>query len=134
LKKAIRRYKLGYALAAILCFIGVIALLTVVWIIWPQIASSPDPFSVFWTSLWEEQVNWISGIEFKLMYFVILAATTLPLGVIVFAFSRQWFFLPGNVIKLQCPFCKRFWRARYDGGQVLCPHCQHLIHPRMSED
>jgi hypothetical protein len=133
-KKAVRRYKLGYALGTMLCVIGVMALLTVVWRTWPQIASSPDPAAVFWTALWEQQLSLISGVDVKLMYFLVLAATTLTSGALVLAYSSQRFFLPGNVMKLQCPFCKRFWHARYDRGQVLCPHCQHLIHPRMIEE
>lgn len=134
MKRTIRRYKLGYALGATLCFIGLVALAVVLWKAWYEVSSAADPTSAFWALLWTEQLSLLPGIEFKLMYLMILAAATLSLAAVVFAFSRQWFSLPGVAIKLQCPFCKRQWSARYDRGQVLCPHCNHLVHPRMIEE
>ncbi len=104
------------------------------WNAWPSVTSSAEPLSAFWAFLWEEQLNIISGIEFKMMYLVILAAVAIPSGIAVLMFSRQWFFLPGRTISLQCPFCKKLWHASYDRGQVLCPHCHHLIHPKMIEE
>jgi len=134
LKRTIQRYKLGYAISATLCFIGIVALLVVIREAWSEVSSSPDPLSVFWSLLWTKQFSLTSGIEFKLMYLIILAAATLTSGAAVFAFSRQWFSLPGKTIKFQCPFCKKYWRASYDRGQVICPHCRHLVHPKMNEE
>lgn len=134
MKRTIRRYKLGYALGATLCFIGLTALLVVIWKAWPEVSSGADPVSTFWTFLWEEQLNLIPGVESKFVYFIILAVVTLTSGAAVFAFSRQRFFLPGKTMKLKCPFCKKQWRASYDRGQVMCPHCHHLVHPKMIEE
>ncbi len=131
--RTIRRYKLGYVLGAILCFIGLVALAIVVWDAWPHLSSSVDPMSTFWTFLWEEQLNLIPGVESKPMYFITLAAATLISGAAVLAFSRQWFFLPGETKKLQCPFCRKQWIAGFDRGQVVCPHCNHVVHPRLIE-
>lgn len=133
MKGTIRRYKLGYIVSATLCLIGLIALLVVLWKTWPQLSSNPNPLSAFWNSLWEEQLSLIPGVQFKLLYFIILAAATLISGAAMFAFSRQWFFLPGKTMRLQCPFCKKYWKASYDRGQILCPHCRHLVHPRITE-
>lgn len=129
--KTIRRYKLGYALGGTLCVIGFTALFIVFWKVWPQISSNTYSLSGFWALLWEEKLRWIPGVEFKLAYFIILAAITLTSGAAILMFSRQRFFLPGKTMKLQCPFCKKQWRASYDRGQVLCPHCRHLVHPKM---
>lgn len=131
--RTIRRYKLGYIVGATLCLIGLIALLVVLWRAWPQLSSNPNPIAAFWNSLWEEQLSLIPGVQFKLLYFIILAAATLISGAAVFAFSRQWFFLPGRIMRLQCPFCKKYWKTSYDRGQILCPHCRHLVHPRITE-
>jgi hypothetical protein len=133
LKRIIRRYRLGYVVAATLCSIGLLALSVVLWKTWSQVYSTTNPISTFWDSLWKEQLSLIPGVQFKLAYFMILAAVTLISGIAVFAFSRQGFFLPSNIMRLQCPFCKKYWRASYDRGQVLCPHCRHLVHPRMTE-
>lgn len=75
--------------------------------------------------------GYLSWTVFKLISLVILAVVALVSGVAVFMFSRQWFYLPEGRLNLQCPFCKRFWVADSDRGQVLCPHCRHLVHPKL---
>ncbi|UCE96232.1 MAG: hypothetical protein JSV51_01080 [Candidatus Bathyarchaeota archaeon] len=134
MRSALRRYKTGYLIGAILCLIGLIALLVLVWEAWPEVSYEEDPISAFWTFLWTGQFNLISGIEVKPMYLIILSVTALIFGMAVFAFSRQRFFLPGKNFKLQCPFCKKYWKAGYDRGQVSCPHCRHLVHPKLAEE
>jgi hypothetical protein len=132
LKKAIRRYKLGYALGIALSIIGLMALLVLVWKAWPEASSSPDPLSAFRNYLFTGQLSFIPGVEFQPLYLVILAVLTLGCALAVFLFSRQKFLLPGRTMQLECPFCKKRWDASYDGGQVLCPHCHHLVHPKMT--
>ncbi len=134
MKRTIRRYKLGYALSATLCLIGTAALLLVILKTWPEVSSNSSPLSIFWDSLWRDEPSLVPGVQFKLMYFMILAAATLTSGAAVLRFSRQCFFLPDKEMKLQCPFCKKQWKASYDRGQVLCPHCHHLVHPKMIEE
>ncbi|NIO36455.1 hypothetical protein GTO27_02000 [Candidatus Bathyarchaeota archaeon] len=131
MKRTIRRYKLGYVLGGTLCLIGFASTLFMVWKAWPQISSNPDPLSYLWAFLWEEQLSLVTGVELKLAYFAILAAIMLIAGAIVLMYSRQWFFLPERTMTLRCPFCKKQWLASYDRGQVLCPHCHHLVHPKM---
>jgi hypothetical protein len=132
LKEAIRRYKLGYALGITLSAIGLTALSILIWKAWPETSSSPDPLSAFWNYLFTGQLSFIPGVEFQPLYLVILAAITLGCALPVFLFSRQKFLLPGRPMQLECPFCKKQWHARYDRGQVLCPHCHHLVHPKMT--
>ena len=134
LTKAIRRYKFGYVFGVVLCIIGCMLITFAVWKAWPEISSNANPLSAFWDFLWVEEIDLIPSVEFKLTYLVVLAGALLCLGVGVIAFSRQWFFLPGKTMKLQCPFCKKLWRAGYNRGQVLCPHCRHLVHPRTVEE
>ena len=105
-----------------------------VWKAWPEISGDGNPLSAFWDFLWVEEIDLVPSVKFKLTYLVIHGGALLGLGVGVIAFSRQWFFLPETTMKLQCPFCKKFWRAGYDRGQILCPHCRHLVHARIVEE
>ena len=132
MEKTIRRYRLGYILSILLCIIGLMALLMLIWNAWLETSSSEAPFSAFWTYLWTGQFNLFSAVGFRPIYLLILAAITLSSAAAVFFFSRQKFLLPGKTIKLQCSFCKKYWHASYDRGQVLCPHCHHLVHPKMA--
>ncbi|MGB9134775.1 MAG: hypothetical protein WCC63_04220 [Candidatus Bathyarchaeia archaeon] len=133
MRGTIRRYRLGYALGAVLCLIGIVSLLAVAWKAYEGMATTDDPMYVFWSFIWKEELGSLMGIQFKPVFLLILAAVTLVSGGAVFAFSRQRFFLPGKILKLQCPFCRKYWTASYDRGQVLCPHCNHLIHPKIIE-
>ena len=134
MKNTIRRYKLGYILGTTLCLAGVLLLLAVAWKAWPQVSSEADPMSAFWAFLWEEKFTLTSSVEYKLVYLLISAAAMLTSGIAVILFSRQRFFLPSKVMRLQCPFCKKQWSSSYDRGQVLCPHCHHLVHPKLIEE
>ncbi len=132
MKRTIRRYKIGYALGAVLFAVGIAALLVVTWKILPEARSDSISPSAIWTLLWVEQFSIIPGVQFKLVYLVILSVSTMTSGAAVFAFSRQWFALPGETKRFQCPFCRRHWRTSHDIGQVTCPHCQHLVHPKIT--
>ncbi|HUV98281.1 MAG TPA: hypothetical protein VMW14_02125 [Candidatus Paceibacterota bacterium] len=132
MKKAIRRYKLGYGLGIALSAIGLTALSVLIWKAWPEASSSRDPLSAFWNYLFTGQLSFVPSVEFRPLYLVILAVITLSCALAVFLFSRQKFLLPGRTMQLECPFCKKHWHASYDRGQVLCPHCHHLIHPKMT--
>jgi uncharacterized Zn-finger protein len=54
-------------------------------------------------------------------------------GIIIWVLSKQWIVLPGRTVWFQCPFCNKKWRATGDKALVHCPHCNQLIHPRMTE-
>jgi hypothetical protein len=133
MKRILRRQKSGYALALTLCLIGLTALLVTLWKTWPQVSSSQDPVSTFWALLWTQNLDFIPGIEFKLAYLTILGVVSIAVGVMIWILSRQWFFLPGETVLLQCPFCKKTWRSVRDKALVHCPHCRQLVHPTMVE-
>jgi len=113
--------------------VGIFALLIVIWKTYPQISTSEDPFSAFLSLLWSEKLTLVSGIEFKLIYLVILADVLLISGVVLWVLSRQWFAVPGNTVWFQCPFCNKKWRSIKDKALVHCPHCNQLVHPKMTE-
>lgn len=132
--KLLRRKKSGYALSLILCLTGLIALFVVLWKTWPEVSSAQNPISTFWTLLWREQLDFIPSVEFKLVYLVILGTVMLISGIVVLAFSRQWFHLPaGETALFQCPFCKKQWRANKDQQLANCPYCRKQTYPRMVE-
>jgi uncharacterized Zn-finger protein len=133
MKRIFRRQKSTYALSLILCLIGIVALLITLWKTYPQLSSDGDPFSTFLSLLWTENLTLAPGVEFKLVYLVILGDAMLISGVILWILSRQWLLLPGNTVWFQCPFCNKKWRSIGDKALVHCPHCHQLIHPKMTE-
>jgi len=133
MKRTLRKQKSAYALSLIFCLVGIVALLGTLWRTYPQLSSSGDPFSTFLSLLWTENLTLISGLEFKLIYLVILGDVMLITGVILWILSRQWFLLPGKTVWFQCPFCKKKWRSIGDKALVHCPHCRQLVHPKMTE-
>jgi len=100
---------------------------------WAQVSSAQNPFSAFWTLLWNENVS-LTLIEFKLAYLMILGVALFISGFLVLAVSRQHFYLPGKTATFQCPFCRKKYKAAGNKALVLCPHCQQLVHPRIVED
>ena len=129
----LRKQKSAYALSLVLCLIGVTALFATLWKTWPKISSAENPFSTFLTLLGTEKLDFLPGLEFKLIYLVILGDVMLISGIVMWILSRQWFHLPGKTLWFQCPFCKKKWRSTGDKALVHCPHCRQLIHPTMIE-
>ncbi len=129
--RTLRRYRFGYSISAILILIGLASITVTIWKAWSQLSSSNEPLNTLWTFIWTEEVDTGLGIQFKTIYLIILAAAAFVAASFMLAFSRQWLFLPSEVKNLQCPFCKKYWRSTYDRGQMLCPHCRHLIHPKL---
>lgn len=133
MKKILRKQKSAYALSLILCLTGMAAFLTALWKTWPQITSAENPLSAFLSLLWTEKLDFIHGLEFKLVYLFILGDVMIVSGVIIWALSRQWLLIPGKTVWFQCPFCKKKWRSSGDKALVHCPHCRQLVHPTMVE-
>jgi len=133
MKRILRKQKSTYALSLILCLLGIAALLIAVWRIYPQLSSSGDPFSTFLSLLWSENLTLTPGLEFKLIYLVILGDVMLISGVLLWILSRQWFLLPGNSVWFQCPFCNKKWRSLRDKALTHCPYCHQLVHPKLTE-
>jgi len=131
--KVLRRQKSAYALSLLLCSAGVAALLATLWKTWPQVSSAREPFSTFLTLLWTENLGSVRGLEFKLVYLVVLGDVMLISGVVVYVLSVQRIFLPGKVVWYRCPFCHKDWRSSGTKALVHCPHCRQLVHPTMIE-
>lgn len=131
--RILRRQRSAYALSLILALAGTTALLITLWKTWPQISSVKDPFSTFMQLLWTEKLDFISGVEFKLIYLVVLGDVMLISAVVVYVLSVQWFFLPGKIVWYRCPFCHKDWRSSGDKALVHCPHCRQLVHPTLIE-
>jgi DNA-directed RNA polymerase subunit RPC12/RpoP len=133
MKRALRKQRSAYALSLIFCLVGIVVLLIVIWKTYPQLSTSGDPFSTFLSLLWSEKLVLTPGLEFKLVYLVILGDVMLISGVVLWILSRQWFLLPGNTVWFQCPFCKKKWRSIKDKALTHCPYCNQLIHPKITE-
>jgi len=131
--KVLRRQKSAYALSLLLCLVGIAALLTALWKTWPKVSSAKDPFSTFLTLLWTENLDFVPGVEFKLVYLVVLGDVMLISGVVVYVLSVEQFYLPGKVVWYRCPFCNKDWRSSGVKALVHCPHCRQLVHPKMIE-
>jgi hypothetical protein len=131
--RILRRQRSAYALSLILALAGITALLITLWKTWLQISSVKDPFSTFMKLLWTEKLDFISGVEFKLIYLVVLGDVILISAVVVYVLSVQWFFLPGKIVWYRCPFCHKDWRSSGDKALVHCPHCRQLVHPTLIE-
>jgi hypothetical protein len=126
------RQKSALTLSLIFCLLGIFALFFTLWTIYPRL-SSGDPLSSFLSLLWSENLTLIPWLEFKLAYLVILGIALMVSGIIIWVLSKQWIVLPGRTVWFQCPFCNKKWRATGDKALVHCPHCNQLIHPRMTE-
>jgi hypothetical protein len=131
--KTLRRKTSTYAISLILCLGGIAALLTTLWKTWPEVSSAKAPFSTFLTLLWNRNLSLIWGLEFKLVYLLILGDAMLILGVVLLVLSVQRFYLPGKIVWYRCPFCEKDWRSSGDKALVHCPHCRQLIHPIIIE-
>jgi DNA-directed RNA polymerase subunit RPC12/RpoP len=127
-----RRQRSAYALAALLCIMGVSAIFVSVWKTWPQVSSSSDPFGTFISQLGSDTFDLVPGFELRLVYVFVLADAMLIVGVTVWALSRQWILVPGKTVWYECPFCKKKWRATGDRALVHCPHCRQLVHPKLT--
>jgi len=134
MKKILRRQRSGYALSFLLWSLGLAILFFVLWKTWPQVSSAENPVSVFWTVLWTENLGFVPGVEFKLIYLIVLATAMLFTGFMVFRLSRKRFLLRGTNSWLQCPFCKKRWRTGPDKALVHCPYCRQLVHPVLVEE
>jgi len=133
MKRTLRKQKSVYALSLVFCLLGIVALLIALWVSYPQLSASGDPFSTFLSLLWTQELALMPGFEFKLIYLFILGDAMLIMGVVLWVVSRQWFILPGQTVWFQCPFCNKKWRAVRDKALVHCPHCRQLIHPKIAE-
>jgi hypothetical protein len=131
MQRIIRKKSSGQALGIMLCIIGIGALFSVLWKAWPTISDSPNVLSALWVYILTEQIDIASAVVLRLSYLTIMGAIFLGLGIVVIAFSQQVFYLTGESLSLECPYCKNYWKARRAVGWAECPHCHQFVQPRV---
>lgn len=143
----ILKKKSGYALGLVLCIIGVILLLVVVWKSWQQgIFNSTNPLSDFYTLLMETYSDIDLGIGLKPAYYTILGFVLLIAGGIILAVRRERVRVVEEVkALLECPLCKNHWQEPLAKAQLKsmgypeartltrrrCSNCGKFIRPKI---
>ena len=130
--KILRKSRYGYALGVVLFLIGISTIIYTFWGVWLETGSFNEFLTAFWNLLWTEEIDLVAGISFKLIFLFILGMTALIFSALILAFSRKWFVV-GEKVLVECPFCKRRWRTDPQKALVHCPYCRQLIHPRIVE-
>jgi len=133
MRRIIRRQLSSHVLGILLCLVGLGILLAVFWKAWTNVSASSDVLSSMWSYILTAQVNIASGITVRLSYLSIMGAVFLILGVVIIAFSRQIFYLSGESVLLQCPYCKNQWRTSRAKGWAECPHCRQFVQPQVTK-
>jgi hypothetical protein len=113
--------------------VGFGILLAVFWKAWSRVSASSDALSSLWSYILTAQVDIASAVTMKLSYLSIMGTIFLVLGIVIIAFSRQIFYLSGESVLLQCPYCKNQWRTSRAKGWAECPHCRQFIKPEVAK-
>ena len=129
MRRVIRRKPSAQLLGALVFLVGLVILLGVFLKAWSEVSGSSNFVSEVWSYILTEQVSITSVGTLKLTYVTILATIFLVFGIVVLGFSRQIFYLSGESVWLQCPYCRNSWRARRAMGWAECPHCRKFIQP-----
>lgn len=128
MRKITTRYTTGYALGFALCFVGLTALVAILWSAWPNVSTSNGVFHALEQYLWTKEFEIGLGIRLKLVHLTMMGTATLVLGIFVLVFSQKVLYVEENVF-LQCPFCKNQWKASRAKGWGKCPYCNHTVQP-----
>lgn len=133
MRRIIRRKLSSHVLGILLCLVGFGILLAVFWKAWSGVSASSNVLSSMWSYILTAQVELASTVTLKLSYLSIMGTIFLVLGIVVIAFSRQIFYLSGESVLLQCPYCKNQWRTSRAKGWAECPHCRQFIRPEVAK-
>jgi len=133
MRRIIRRKPSGQVMGALLLIVGLGLLLAVLMKAWSGVSASPNFLSALWAYILSEQVNVASLVVLKLIYVTIMGAVFFVFGIVVLGFSRQIFYVSGESVWLQCPYCKNRWRARRAMGWAECPHCRKFLQPQVKK-
>jgi len=108
----ILKKKTGYALGLLLCIIGGIMLLVLVWKWWDiGVFASSNVFSGISASFWAEYSDIALGIGLKLIHYTILGVVFLVAGSAILVVRRERVTVVEEVsVLLECPHCKNQWR------------------------
>lgn len=124
----ILKKKTGYALGLLLCIIGGILLLVLLWKWWDtEVFTSPDMLSALSASFWAEYPDIDLGIGLKLIHYTFLGAVFLVAGSVILVARRERVTVTEEVtVLLECPHCKNQWRE-----SMSRPHLESMGYPRV---
>ncbi|MFQ6073854.1 MAG: hypothetical protein ACE5KC_01415 [Candidatus Bathyarchaeia archaeon] len=139
----ILRKKTGYALGVLLCVVGIILLVFVLWKLWQEeVFFSPDVFSALSQKLSLDPF----GIGLTLLHNSILGVILLLVGVGILVARREKIQVVEEVTALlECPRCKNQWKEPLGKEQLKvmgypqvrtlsrrkCSNCGKFIRPKI---
>jgi hypothetical protein len=118
--------KTGYALGFLLCIIGGILLLILIWKWWETgVLTSSDMLSDLSASFWAEYPDIDLGIGLKLVHYTVLGIVFLVAGSAILVARREIVTVTEEVtVLLECPYCKNRWRE-----SMSKPHLESMGYP-----
>ena len=124
----ILKKKTGYALGLLLCIIGGIMLLVLVWKWWDTgVFTSSDMLSELSASFWAEYSDIALGIGLKLIHYTLLGVVLLVVGGGILIARRERVPVTEEVtVLLECPYCKNQWRE-----SMSKPHLESMGYPKV---
>jgi hypothetical protein len=124
----ILKKKTGYALGLLLCIIGGIMLLVLLWKWWDTgVFTSSDMLSDLSASFWAEYSDIDLGIGLKLIHYTFLGAVFLVAGSVILVARRERVTVTEEVtVLLECPYCKNQWRE-----SMSRVHLESMGYPRV---
>ena len=124
----ILKKKTGYALGLLLCIIGGILLIVLVWKWWDEeVFASSDMLSALSASFWAEYPDIALGIGLKLIHYTILGIVLLVAGSAILIVRRERVTVTEEVtVLLECPHCKNQWRE-----SMSKPHLESMGYPKV---
>jgi len=143
----ILKKKSGYALGVILCIIGVIMLLVLVWKWWDTgVFTSEDVLSALSASFWEPYDDIALGIGLKLIHYTVLGVALLIAGGTILIVRREKIPVVEEVsVLLECPYCKNQWQESMSKAHLesmgypqvrtlsrrKCSKCAKFVRPKI---
>ena len=147
MRMTIIKKKTGHALGLLLCIIGIILLLILVWKWWATgVFTSSDVLSDLIASFQTEYTDVALGIGLKLMHYTVLGVVLLVIGSVILLARREKVTVTEEAtVVLQCPYCKHGWRESMSKSQLKamgyprvrtlsrrkCPKCAKFIRPKI---
>jgi len=124
----ILKKKTGYALGLLLCIIGGIMLLVLVWKWWDEgVFASSNMLSDLSKSFLTEYPDIALGIGLKLIHYTILGVVFLIAGSAILVVRRERVTVTEEVtVLLECPYCKNQWRE-----SMSKPHLKSMGYPKV---
>ena len=124
----ILKKKTGYALGLLLCIIGGIMLLVLVWKWWDEgVFASSNMLSDLSKSFLTEYPDIALGIGLKLIHYTILGVVFLIAGSAILVVRRERVTVTEEVtVLLECPYCKNQWRE-----SMSKPHLESMGYPKV---